>query len=62
MTQRITPGIGNEWLAAQLELPEPLEELTHTDHDGRYRLEADEASASLTDLQRFALRWLSSLD
>lgn len=48
---------------AQLEPPEQSKELTRrSDHDDPDRLEPDEASASLTDLQRLALRWLSSFD
>ena len=61
MRQRM-PGKRKEFIAP-LELPERLKDLTRrSGHDDSYRLETDEASASLTDLQRLALRWLSSFD
>jgi len=42
---------------------EPVERLTgRNDGDIRRRFETDDASALLTDLQRAALRWLSSFD
>ena len=46
-----------EWLL------EPVEQPTRrNDGDTRYRFETDDGSALLTDLQRAALRWLSSFD
>jgi len=42
---------------------EPVEQLTRrNDGDATYRVETDDATALLTDLQRAALRWLSSFD
>jgi hypothetical protein len=49
--------IQEEWL------PEPVGQLLHRgDGDTTYRSETDDGSAVLTDLQRAALRWLSSFD
>ena len=49
-------SIQEEWLFER-------EQLTRrNDGDTTYRFEIDEGSASLTDLQRAALRWLSSFD
>jgi hypothetical protein len=51
--------IQEEWLL------EPVEQRSRrhgNDGDTRYRLENDDGSALLTDLQRAALRWLSSFD
>ena len=49
--------IKEEWLL------EPAEQLTRRkDGDTKYRFETDDGSALLTDLQRAALRWLSSFD
>jgi hypothetical protein len=62
MTKRMTSippkaSIQEEWL------PEPVEQLTgRNDGDTRHRFENDDGSALLTDLQRVALRWLSSFD
>jgi len=42
---------------------EPVEQLTRrNDGDATYRVETDDGSALLTDLQRAALRWLASFD
>jgi hypothetical protein len=42
---------------------EPVEQRTRrNDGDTRYRAETDDGSGVLTDLQRAALRWLSSFD
>ena len=42
---------------------ESVEQLTRcNDGDTTYRFETDDGSALLTDLQRVALRWLSSFD
>jgi hypothetical protein len=44
-------------------LLQPVEQLTcSNDGDTSYQLETEEGSALLTDLQRAALRWLSSFD
>jgi hypothetical protein len=44
-------------------LLEPVEQLPgRNDSDSRRRFETDDGSALLTDLQRVALRWLSSFD
>jgi hypothetical protein len=46
-----------EWLL------EPVEQLTRGDDgDTTYRFEIDDGHALLTDLQRAALKWLSSFD
>ena len=46
-----------EWLL------EPVEQLTRgNDGDTTYRFETGDGNALLTDLQRAALRWLSSFD
>ena len=46
-----------EWLLG------PLEQLTpRNDGDPTYRFETNYGSALLTDLQRAALKWLSSFD
>lgn len=51
------PSIQEEWLL------EPVQQLTRrNDGDTTYRFEAEDGSALLTDLQRAALRWLSSFD
>jgi hypothetical protein len=50
-------SIQEEWL------PEPVEQQTRrNDGETRYRFETDDGSAVLTELQRAALRWLSSFD
>ena len=50
-------SIQEEWLL------EPVEPQTRRNGgDTRYRFESDDGSALLTDLQRAALRWLSSFD
>jgi hypothetical protein len=62
MTKRMTSippmaSIHEEWLL------EPMEQLSgRNDGDTRRRFEPDDGSALLTDLQRVALRWLSSFD
>ena len=44
-------------------LLEPVEQLTRDDDgDTTYRFETDDGNALLTDLQRAALKWLSTLD
>jgi hypothetical protein len=44
-------------------LLEPVEQFTgRNESDARRRFETDDGSAMLTDLQRVALRWLSSFD
>jgi hypothetical protein len=50
-------SIQEEWL------PEPVEQQTRRNGgDTTYRFETDDGSAVLTELQRAALRWLSSFD
>jgi hypothetical protein len=50
-------SLQEEWLL------EPVEQETRRDDgDTTYRFETDDGSALLTDLQRAALRWLSSFD
>ena len=50
-------SIEEEWLL------EPVEQQTRrNDGDATHRLETDDGSALLTELQRAALRWLSSFD
>ena len=50
-------SIQEEWLL------EPVEQQTRrNDGDTTYRFETDDGSALLTELQRAALRWLSSFD
>jgi hypothetical protein len=62
MTKRMTSippmaSIQEEWLL------EPVEQFTgRNESDARRRFETDDGSAMLTDLQRVALRWLSSFD
>lgn len=52
-----TTSIRQEWL------PESANHLPHrNDHDRTERFETIDASASLTDLQRLALRWVSFFD
>jgi hypothetical protein len=46
----------DEWLI------EPVEQLTGRKEADTYRLESEDRGAFLTDLQRAALRWLSSFD
>ena len=42
---------------------EPVEQLTRrNDGDATHRFETDDGSVLLTDVQRAALRWLSSFD
>jgi hypothetical protein len=49
--------IQEEWLL------EPVEQQTRrNDGDTTYRFETDDGGAVLTELQRAALRWLSSFD
>jgi hypothetical protein len=49
--------IQEEWLL------EPVEQQTRrNDGDATYRFETEDGSAVLTELQRAALRWLSSFD
>jgi hypothetical protein len=53
----IRDSIQEEWL------PEPAEQQTRrNDGETRYRFETDDGSDVLTELQRAALRWLSSFD
>lgn len=41
---------------------EPVEQLTRRNDSDTYRAKPDDRSDLLTDLQRVALRWLSSFD
>jgi hypothetical protein len=46
----------------ELRLLEPVEQLTRRNDSDTYRSKPDDGSDLLTDLQRVALRWLSSFD
>jgi hypothetical protein len=46
----------------ELRLLEPVEQLTRRNDSDTYRSKPDDLSDLLTDLQRVALRWLSSFD
>jgi hypothetical protein len=62
MTKRVTSIPPKASIQEERPL-EPVEQLTgRDDGDSSRRFETDDGSALLTDLQRVALRWLSSFD